>query len=258
MSHNKRIFIFENSFILANSLVKKFVQTADFFIKKKGSFNVALTGGKSIVEFYSQLAGFKKFSGWDKTNIFLTDERFVPEQSPQSNFRMIKEILLNDVGIPKGNIYPIDTKKENVFLVAQNYERLLRSKLPIYNEQPQFDLILLSLGQDGHVASLFPPIKELPESRAAVVAIYPEHLKTDRISLSMAVLNNAKMILCLAIGIDKAKALQYIVEKKEIPAAKLLGSLEAEVSFFVDKEAAYYLKNQSMTVFDQDSFFINL
>jgi len=258
MPTKKKIFIFENPFTLANSLVKKFVQIAEISIEKNGCFNVALTGGKSIVEFYSKLAGFRGFFSWQNTHIFLTDERFVPWEHPESNFRMIKEMLLNDIMIPRQNIHPVDTRKDNVFLAVKSYEKVLREKLLIRNEYPQFDLILLSLGEDGHVASLFPGEKDLEEGKAAVIAAYPSHLKTDRISLSMPVLNNARNLNCIVIGKKKAKALQYVIDQKQdIPAARL-NCYDGEVCFFVDKEAADCLRGKDWEIVDENSFLINL
>ena len=129
MPHKKKLFIFENAHTLANYLVKEFVKLAEGAISQKGSFNVALTGGKSIVEFYSKLSALKENVFWRDTHISLTDERFVPETHAESNFRMIKEMFLNDITIPSGNIYPIDTKEENVFLSAQKYEKTFFSSV---------------------------------------------------------------------------------------------------------------------------------
>ncbi|HPN88406.1 MAG TPA: 6-phosphogluconolactonase [Candidatus Omnitrophota bacterium] len=258
MLKEKKILIFENPFILVNRLVKEFVRIAELAIREKGAFYVALTGGKSSIPFYSRLTAVKDYAFWRQTHIFLTDERFVPLTDSRSNFRMIKETLLNDLFVPENNIHPIGTQYDNAFFSAKNYEKNLNKILPISNEYPQFDFILLSLGEDGHIASLFPGRKDFKDSHSSVVTTYLEEHKMDRISLSLAVLNNAKYVIGLAIGKKKRKALQCIMEKdKNIPVAQL-DLYGGQLCFWADQEAAQCLKARDWNFIDKDSFSVNL
>ncbi|MDP8213338.1 MAG: 6-phosphogluconolactonase [Candidatus Zapsychrus exili] len=235
---NKKILVFEDTYTLTNHLIQKFFDVANQSIEKYGKFFVALTGGSTVVEFYSKLSGIKDFSVWKNTHIFLTDERFVSKNSKDSNLKLIKDNLLDFVNIPPQNVHPINTEEENAFLAAQTYEEELRHVLPIVNELPKINFILLGLGSDGHIASLFPTVEGIDNQEVAVIATYPEYLKTDRVSLTMSVINNADCVVFFIKGAHKARMVKKILEEKQDLPATRVSPVDGELLFLLDKQSA--------------------
>lgn len=156
------IRIFHDIHTLSQSVAELFVLKAKRSIEKQGRFSVALTGGSSPVELYKLLKDqpYVEQVDWTKVYVFWGDERWVPLTDEKSNAKMAFEILLDHVPIPKDQIFPMwkaDTTPETY---AQVYEQLLRTH---FGTHPQFDLILLGMGEDGHTASLFPNTAVLQE-----------------------------------------------------------------------------------------------
>jgi len=242
MSDTREILIFENSYKLANYLFNVWIKIAKEAILKNDIFCVALSGGRTPIEFYSKLSSFVDYDIWMKTHIFLTDERFVPLQSQESNFRMIKENLLDYINIPQENIHFVDTEKKDVFASAEDYEKNIKDFFNKGKEvTPQFDLILLGLGTDGHTASLFPNDPHSHDQERIALGINHPEVKFERITLSLAVLNNAKRIVFLVLGKDKAEIVKKVVQEKgDYPAAKV-NPKAGGLSYLLDKDSARLL-----------------
>ncbi len=239
MRPNRQILIFENSFKLCNHLLKEFLTIAQDSIKKKGTFTLALSGGKTPMEFYIRLATLKEYEIWPKTHIFLADERFIPHDHPESNFRMIKETLLQDIMIPKENIHPIATDRENIKKCKIAYEKNLKTFFKIgVGEFPVFDFILLGVGEDGHTASLFPNQKESTDLEELVVTASAKNISFDRISLSLPVLNHGRNIFLLACGQRKMEIIKLMVKDKKIFPASLINPVDGQATYLLDKDAA--------------------
>lgn len=246
MSQKYKILIFENNHALANDLLEKWVTMAREAVQRSNRFTVALSGGRSPMEFYSKLSSLKEFDLWRRTHIFLGDERFVPIDSDRSNFKMIKESLLDYVNIPPENIHPIHTDQKNVELTAEQFKNELVHFFEFNeNNAPCFDFILLGIGTDGHTASLFSDDERINEPGCLVLPVSLPHLKEERVTLTLPVINNARNVITLGLGAQKADVLKKILQgKSDIPAAKV-DPVNGRHIYMLDKEAAQKLSYQN-------------
>ena len=231
--------IFENSFKLTNFLIKKWYEIAQEAIAERGRFTIALSGGRSPVEFYCRLAGFKDFDLWQKTHIFLVDERYVPPTHPDSNFRLLKETFLDEIYIPPVNVHPMPTNLEDMDAAARQYEKTIQHVFKLSDgDLPAFDLIMLGIGEDGHTASLFPNHPEVDEKDKLVVSVPFNPIKYDRLSLTLPVINNAKHIFAVAQGPQKAAIVKHIqVGLRDFPITRVHPS-QGELVYLFDSKAA--------------------
>ena len=238
-SIQRKVLIFENTFTLTNYLVEEWVKMAQESVRRQNRFTVALSGGRSPVEFYCKLSQLKDFDLWQRTHLFLGDERFVPLDSDQSNFKVIKENLLDYINIPTENIHPIATDTKNVELAADQYKNELHSFFEFKEiKWPRFDLVLLGIGVEGHTASLFPDDEHVDDPGRMVLPVSLPHLKHERVSLSLPVINHARNVFTLVVGASKADIIAEIVEKNlQVPASKI-NMTDGRLLYLLDKEAA--------------------
>lgn len=201
-------------------------------ITQKNSFNFVLTGGKTPRILYELLAqpSFCDQKIWQKTNLFWSDERCVSPNHPDSNYAMAHETLLSNTNIPSENIYRIPAELSPPRLGAETYEATLQKFFNNTNQLtsfPSFDLILLGMGQDGHIASLFPGSSALFEENHWVTAVEQTGAPpVARITLTFPVINHAKCVLFLISGGEKQKIAQAIIDAPQTisdkyPAAKV-------------------------------------
>jgi 6-phosphogluconolactonase len=176
---------------------------------------------------------------WAKTELFWVDERYVPLDHADSNYRLAREALLDHVPIPKESIHPMPTAAGAPAVDAAAYEALLRQAFLRQafpgQDWPRLDLVLLGLGEDGHTASLFPGAAALLERRRWVCASQSPKGIRDRITLTLPVLNAARQKLFLVCGKSKAAVLKRALESSEEPP--LPAGLIKEAVFLVDREA---------------------
>ena len=186
--------------------VELFVQQANANIADHSSFSAALAGGNTPEPLYSELARPENWNRieWDKIHLFWGDERHVPPNDPQSNFRLVKEKLLDVVPIPEENIHRVKTEMD-VRLAAFAYEDDLRHFFP--GDWPRFDLVLLGMGEDGHTASLFPRSAALNEESRWFVANFAPEKNSWRLTLTLKAINAARMVIVLVRGESKADTL---------------------------------------------------
>ena len=219
-----------------------FAQQAKDAIQEAGSFTVALSGGSTPKRLYSLLAEKGTAIPWEKIYFFFGDERHVPPDHPESNYRMASESLLSQVRPDPAKIFRVPSENPDAAAAAAEYERTLKNVFNLKpGELPRFDLILLGLGPDGHTASLFPGTSALKERGRLVVANWVDKFKTDRITFTLPVLNNARVVMFLATGKDKAPALASVLDPKtdrEQFPAKLVRPVEGKLVWLVDREAA--------------------
>ncbi|HSD45096.1 MAG TPA: 6-phosphogluconolactonase [Pyrinomonadaceae bacterium] len=212
---------------------------AEHFVSAKPK-SVALSGGSTPRVLYELLADpAEPFCGqiaWDETHFFFTDERHVPPDHAESNFRMVNEAMFSRVPVPAGNIHRIHAENPIPDDAARDYESDLRRSLG--EAIPAFDLILLGLGEDGHTASLFPHSPALNETERLVVAPYVEKLNAYRITLTLPVLNNGKSVVFLVTGSSKATILRDINKKPNTYPAQAISPTNGAVSWLVDSAAA--------------------
>jgi 6-phosphogluconolactonase len=203
----------------------EFRSAADSAIAEHGWFSVALSGGHTPRTVYELLAvEYKTALSWENIYIFLGDERHVPPDHPDSNYRMANEALFSKVPIPPENVHRIRTELDPE-AAAKDYEEQIRAQFGLKNnELPRFDLILLGLGPDGHTASLFPETTALTEMSRLVASNWVEKLQTFRITLTFPVLNHAAEDLFLVSGQDKAQIIKDVLGPQgaaEYPAQRV-------------------------------------
>ena len=203
---------------LCRTAAQEFHRVAGDAVKERGRFSVALSGGNTPRGVYSVLAEQYKELPWDRIHVFFGDERHVPPDHPDSNFRMANESLLSKVQIPQKNIHRIKAELGRPESAAQDYADQLRAFFHVSDHHvsgddwPRFDLILLGLGEDGHTASLFPDTAALKETSRMVVANWVEKLKTFRFTLTYPVLNHAAEVNFLVSGVGKAEILKDVLQ----------------------------------------------
>lgn len=223
-------------------LLEEWSEVSQAAVLRSGRFAAALSGGKTPVSFYKLLAASGRDLPWAQTHIFPVDERAVPADHPDSNFRMIHANLLRHVPIPAGNIHPVRVDLAPG-AAAEDYEKALRRFFGLRGRAfPRFDLILLGLGKDGHTASLFPEAAGLEEARRLALAVprpAPEH---DRVSLTLPTINAAKVVVFLVAGAEKAAVLKAVLEgpSGRLPAA-LVRPRDGRCVFIADKAAGALL-----------------
>jgi 6-phosphogluconolactonase len=203
--------IVPDSATLARVAAQEFHRLAEAGIQERGRFSVALSGGNTPRAVYSLLAGEHKELPWDRIHVFFGDERHVPPDHPDSNFRMASESLLSKVPIPRENVHRIRAEQEPE-AAAKDYDAQLAEFFHLKeHEWPRFDLIFLGLGDDGHTASLFPGSSALSDVSSRVAANWVEKLQTSRITLTLPVLNHAAQVIFLVSGESKAQILSAVL-----------------------------------------------
>ncbi len=222
MGNKREVVIFSNNEGVAHFAVNKCMEISSRSIADKGHFAIALSGGKTPVDFYDRLSACKDTLQWDKTHVFLVDERFVPPADKDSNYALIREHLLQHINIPNENIHPISTEGITLEESARRYEEDLRSFFKIGEDKiADFDLIMLGIGEDGHTASLFPGSPSLREGRCLVIPVVADNYPHERVSLTLPIINNARHIIFLVSGESKARAVKEVLENRRstLPAA---------------------------------------
>ncbi len=223
-----------------------FMELAVRYTRQFHQFSVALAGGTTPKSLYSILANdpYRNRIPWQEIHFFWGDERCVPREHPESNFRMTDEIFLSRIPIPTENIHPITVEQDDPVLSAAAYERTLQGFFKLrQGEAPSFDLILLGLGEDGHTASLFPDSPALTETERLAVVARGAGSNRARVTLTLLVVNAAKNILWLVSGAKKRSIVQKIFSKSKdinrryLPA-EMVQPKSGEVLWLMDQAAA--------------------
>ena len=233
---------------LAEAAARQFARAATRAVRNWGEFTVAMPGGTTPRAAFERIAGLTTAEGleWEKVHFFWGDERCVPPEHPQSNFRLARESLLDRLEIPAQNIHRMPGELEP-HTAAQAYESDLRSALSARVDQgvdlPRIDLILLGLGLDGHTASLFPGSPALTEYLRWVLA----QQATDgswRLTLTLPVINAAAEVLFIVSGREKSHILRRVLRGTEdlraLPA-QAVQPAGGDVIWLVDAQAASLL-----------------
>jgi len=224
-----------------------FVSHAKKAIEERGKFFVAISGGYTPRSFLEQLGDHPDSQNldWKKIHVFWVDERCVPEDSKWSNYNLAHETFLSKVNIPHQNIHAISTKFSDFEEAARQYEEDLRSIFQIKNDQlPEFDLIFLGMGSDGHTGSLMPNSYASIDISHLACVVYVMDEKLNRITLTYPVLRAASKLVVMVSGKKKAKVLKEVLtcEPDEIKyPIHLLWPVLEKVSWLVDADAAELL-----------------
>jgi 6-phosphogluconolactonase len=213
-------------------------------LRESDQFTWALSGGSTPRGLYRLLASdpYREQLPWHAIHFFWGDERHVPPDHPESNFRMARETMLDAVAVPPANIHRIAAEEPDAQRAAALYEAALRSFFALAPEAwPRFDLVLLGLGKDGHTASLFPGSAAVRERRRLVVAPWVEEQQAFRVTLTPPVLSGARRTLFLVSGAEKAAALHAVIEGQREPDRYPAQAVEGNRLWLVDRAAARLL-----------------
>lgn len=214
-------------------------------IRLNDRFTLSLAGGKTPRSLYQLLSSEKycRKISWHKVHLFWGDERCVPANHHDSNYRMVRETLLSAIDMPSENVHPI--RGELGERAAPDYEETLKTNFGTDRPGfPSFDLILLGMGDDGHIASLFPGTPAVSDEEAWVSKVFVERLESRRISLSPSVINSAAEIMLLVSGEAKAPALKEVLEGSFYPLrypGQLLRRAKGNVTWLIDEAAGSLL-----------------
>ena len=209
--------------------------------------SVALSGGSTPRALYELLAEpaepFREQIAWGDIDFFFSDERHVPPDHPDSNYRMANETLFTRVPAPPHRVHRIPAENPIAVRAAEEYEAGLRNFFGA--ARPAFDLLLLGLGEDGHTASLFPGSPALRETERLVAAPWVEKFSAYRITLTLPVLNNAGSVIFLVTGASKANILEKVLEggpNSEGFPAHAVQPASGNLLWLVDEAAAALIK----------------
>jgi 6-phosphogluconolactonase len=235
---------FVNPAELACGAAEHFVAQSVKAVAKRGSFSVALSGGSTPKRLYQLLAdaneSFHDRVPWSSIHFFWSDERHVAPDHPDNNYRMANEILLSRVPVSPNNVHRIQSETPNAEEAAAAYEKIIREVCG-----PRLDLILLGLGADGHTASIFPGSEVLHETRRLLAASYVEKLKSYRITMTLPLLNNARSILFLVSGSEKADIVKEVFQgPSNLYPAQRVRPNHGELLWMLDNDAASRLNSQ--------------
>lgn len=225
---------------VAREAARWFVSLARAAVAGRGRFGVALAGGSTPRRVYEIIAADARDEvEWGKVHVWFGDERCVPPDHAESNYRMASEALLSRVPLPAVNIHRM-TGEGDAAANARLYEGELRSFFD-GEPWPALDLVLLGLGEDGHTASLFPHSPALAEREVWAAANWIEKLNAYRLTLTAPVINYAARVAFVVTGGAKADALAEVVEGPSDPRrlpAQLIRPRNGSLDWFVDEAAA--------------------
>lgn len=237
------IRVFDDAEAVSLAAADQVVQAANQAIKENGAFHIALSGGSTPKRLYQHLASdvYRSKIDWEKVHIYFGDERSVAPEHVDSNYRMACEAFLDQLTIPENQIHRMQGERVDLAQSATEYAELLLG-LPADNELPQFDLILLGMGDDGHTASLFPGTVALSENEKTVVAQDVPQMNTKRITLTYPVINNAHRVMLLIAGKSKASRLEEVLVSAPEGCYPVQGvAPKGTLSWLLDQAAAAQL-----------------
>jgi 6-phosphogluconolactonase len=237
------LIVCEDVDALNREAAARFVRRSEDAVATRGRFTVALSGGSTPRSLYELLAcaPWRKRIAWTATHVFWGDERCVPPDHRDSNYRMAYQALLAHVPIPVENVHRMRGEIEPS-AAAEACEYDVRAAFDLApGKPPRFDLILLGLGDDGHTASLFPGTVALIEQGHWVVANWVEKLNAYRLTLTPPVLNAAHEVIFLVAGAGKAGILSQVLHGERRPdryPAQVVQPTQGILVWLVDRAAA--------------------
>lgn len=225
---------------MAERAAHLFAAACEEAIGERDCFRVAISGGHTPVPLFRLLTerAWAESLPWDKISLFWVDERCVAPDNPESNYGVARRTLL--ARVPATHFYRMrgDQDPEQA---ARDYERLLREEFDLApRELPRFDMMLLGMGADGHIASLFPGSPALAEKNRLVTEVYVPSKQEDRITLTLPVINNSRCCMFLVSGPEKRAALGDALNLLSEPAlpAQLVRPQAGDLVWIVDQAAA--------------------
>jgi 6-phosphogluconolactonase len=243
MEGMKEVRVFDDTTALIRATADEIARMALEAVDARGRFVWALAGGSTPRDVYHLLASdpYRERMPWNAIHFFWGDERHVPPDDADSNFRMAREAMLDAVPVLAGNIHRVMAEEPDAQRAAAQYESTLRDFFST-EDWPVFDLIQLGLGKEGHTASLFPGGAAIHERERLVVAPWVEAQNTFRVTFTPPVLNHARRTLFLVSGEEKAEALHAVLEGAREPDVYPAQIVEGNRLWMVDRAAARLLQ----------------
>ena len=219
--------------VLSRTAAKELCKVLSNAIAARGKASLVLSGGKTPRQLYTLLAGeFRETIDWSKVDFFWGDERYVPPEHEASNFGVARGALLQPLNIPANHIHRMPTESED-----PSYEQHLQEYFG--SSECTFDLLLLGMGEDGHVASLFPGSPALQEKNRLVVVTNAPATPVTRLSLTFRALNAASTVMILVAGSEKREILTWIEQsehRQTFPVSRV--TARNRLLWYVDKAAS--------------------
>lgn len=212
-------------------------------MQERGIFSVALSGGRTPHRLYELMASepWRDRAPWAETHVFWVDERRVPTSDPQSNYRMARETLLDHVPIPHDQVHRMEGGGLSSGAAREYEDKLWRFFRFERGEWPRFDLVLLGMGADGHTASIFPGTRAVSDLSSMVLVFEVPQLGSERMTLTLPVINHARQILFLVTGEEKAETLERVLNGPRQPStypAQAVRPVDGQLAWLVDEAAA--------------------
>ncbi len=235
--------------MLHHDIADLFVQTAREAVAKRGRFLVALSGGTEPVGLFRLLATepYRSDVPWDRTYVVWGDDRHVPLDHPDSNYKMALDLLLSKVEVSPGHLYPMTDATQKPEKAAADYEKTLKH-LTGAKGLPVLDFNLMGMGPDGHTASLFPQRAQLTEKKKWVIGYWVDKERKNRVTMTFPVLNASRLTVVLIDGPKKANLLKTILEGQREPDRYPIQHLKAapggRLLFALDNRAAMLLSKK--------------
>lgn len=221
----------------ADAAAEIFTDAAENALSEGRRFKVALSGGSTPGKLYSRLVSAP--IEWANVDLYFGDERNVPADDPQSNFRMVREILFDLLAIPDHQIHRWRTELGDPEATAAEY----RDRLAELGSPPRFDLVLLGLGDDAHTASLFPNTDAVDKREISAISNWVPAIDATRFTITFPVINAASLVLFLVSGESKARAMQRVFDGSEsvrdVPAIGVSPNAGRAI-WIVDEDAVKY------------------
>jgi 6-phosphogluconolactonase len=219
---------------------KELAQAAAEYFVAQCPETVALSGGSTPKLMFQVLSEqFRDEVSWDRIQFFWSDERHVPPDDPESNYRMANEALLSHVPVLADNVHRIRSENPDALIAASEYEQTI---IDVTKQTlPRLDLIFLGLGTDGHTASIFPGSEVLHETKRLVAAPYVEKFKSYRITMTLPLLNNGASVVFLVSGAEKAEIVKAVLQGEHRYPAQAVNPTQGELIWMLDKDAAQQL-----------------
>ena len=242
-----RVEVVEDAAAVARAAAELFVKLAAQAASARRLFRVLLAGGTTPKALYTLLASaeYRSRVDWDRSAFFFGDERAVPSDHPQSNYRMANEVLFRPLGIAESSIHRMKAEADDLNAAAAAYESVLRASFGAF---PRFDLVLLGMGLDGHTASLFPRSPVLKErSRWVAPVLDAPKAPPRRLTVTLPVLNAGHQVLFMVAGRQKAPALREVLEGTAPPEqypAKCIQPGPERLLWLVDEAAGAELQGR--------------
>jgi 6-phosphogluconolactonase len=246
MKDVRQIEVMPDSDAVARRATEMFVQAAKEAIRDRDRFRVALSGGSTPRKTYELIASpeWSAKVQWDKVDFFWGDERYVPAEDKQSNYRLAWETMLSRLPLPPGNVHRVPTEISPPTAAAAAYDREVKASFG--TEEPAFDFIFLGIGTNGHTASLFPHRPTLHDTSMRVVADNIPEVGMWRISMTAPLLNHGRVLLFIVTESDKAEVLREVLlgpaDVERLPA-QLIHPHSGRLVWLLDDAAASRIKD---------------